>query len=110
MNPIGANTWIWVSPLTDERLARIAPRVRGFGFDVIELPIENIGDWDAARASELLDELGLTATTAAVMTPDRDLVNGDRGVIESTQSYVRPATDTAPPAASRTLARPIYSP
>jgi len=110
MNPIGANTWIWVSPLTDERLARIAPRVRGFGFDVIELPIENIGDWDASRARELLDELGLIATTAAVMTPDRDLVSGDRGVIESTQDYVRAATDMAARAGARTLAGPMYSP
>ncbi len=110
MNPIGANTWIWVSPLTDERLARIAPRVRGFGFDVIELPIENIGDWDAARAGELLDELGLKATTAAVMTPDRDLVTNDHGVIESTQDYVRAATDMAARAGARTLAGPMYSP
>ncbi len=69
MNPIGANTWIWVSPLTDERLATLAPRVHDFGFDVIELPIENAGDWDPARARELLDEVSLKATTAAVMTP-----------------------------------------
>ena len=110
MNPFGANTWIWVSPLTDERLAQLAPRVRGFGFDVIELPIENIGDWDPARSRGLLDELGLKATTAAVMTPDRDLVSEDRGVIESTQDYVRAATDMAARAGARTLAGPIYSP
>ena len=110
MNPIGANTWIWVSPLTDERLATLAPRVRDFGFDVIELPIENAGDWDPARARELLDELGLKATTAAVMTPDRDLVSEDRAVIESTQQYVRAAVDMAARAGARTLAGPIYSP
>ena len=46
MNPIGANAWIWISPLTDERLAELAPRVRAWGFDVIELPIEHLGDWD----------------------------------------------------------------
>ena len=58
MTPFGANTWIWVSPLTDERLARLAPRIREFGFDFMELPIENLGDWDPGRARELLDELG----------------------------------------------------
>ena len=110
MNPIGANTWIWVSPLTDERLATLAPRVRDFGFDVIELPIENAGDWDPARSRELLDELGLKATTAAVMTPERDLVSADREVIESTQKYVRAAVDMAARAGARTLAGPIYSP
>jgi D-psicose/D-tagatose/L-ribulose 3-epimerase len=110
LNPIGANTWIWVSPLTDERLASLAPRVRAFGFDVIELPIENVGDWDAGRAREVLDKHDLTATTCAVMTPDRDLVSSDRAVIESTQQYVRSATDMAARVGARSLAGPIYSP
>jgi D-psicose/D-tagatose/L-ribulose 3-epimerase len=110
LNPIGANTWIWVSPLTDERLASLAPRVRAFGFDVIELPIENPGDWDPARTRELLDQHGLKATTCAVMTPERDLVSSDRAVVESTQHYVRAATDMAARAGARSLAGPIYSP
>jgi D-psicose/D-tagatose/L-ribulose 3-epimerase len=110
LNQLGANTWIWVSPLTDERLAALAPRVRDFGFDVIELPIENLGDWDPGRARELLDQLGLNATTCAVMSPDRDLVSEDKAVIESTQKYVRAATDMAARAGARGLAGPIYSP
>ena len=38
MNKLGANTWIWVSPLTDERLTQLAPRVRDMGFDVDRAP------------------------------------------------------------------------
>ncbi|MDQ6720650.1 MAG: sugar phosphate isomerase/epimerase [Candidatus Dormibacteraeota bacterium] len=110
MNPIGANTWIWVSPLTGERLASLAPRVRGFGFDVIELPIEDPGDWDPGHARELLDEHGLMATTCAVMSPERDLTSPDRDVIQSTQQYVRSATDMAARVGARSLAGPIYSP
>ena len=109
-NAIGANTWIWVSPLTDERLADLAPRVRGFGFDVIELPIESLGDWDPGRTRDLLDGLGLRATTCAVMSPDRDLISDDPAVIESTQAYVRGATDMAAGVGARSLAGPIYSP
>ena len=41
---LGANTWIWVSPLTDERLTQLAPRVRDMGFDVVELPVEQQAD------------------------------------------------------------------
>jgi D-psicose/D-tagatose/L-ribulose 3-epimerase len=44
------------------------------------------------------------------MTPDRDLVSNDRGVIESTQDYVRAATDMAARSGARTLAGPMYSP
>jgi D-psicose/D-tagatose/L-ribulose 3-epimerase len=110
LNPIGANTWIWVSPLTDERLAAIAPRVRAFGFDVIELPIENVGDWDPARARELFDKHHLSATTCAVMSPDRDLVSDDSAVVDSTHAYLRGAIDMAAAVGAKTFAGPIYSP
>ena len=59
MNRFGANTWIWVSPLTDERLTQLAPRVRDMGFDVVELPIEQLGDWSPEHAAEVLTEHGL---------------------------------------------------
>lgn len=36
---IGVNTWVWTSPLTDDGLAVLAPKVRAWGFDVIELPV-----------------------------------------------------------------------
>jgi hypothetical protein len=29
MNPIGVNSWVWVSPPTDSAIAEIAPRVSG---------------------------------------------------------------------------------
>ena len=71
---LGANTWIWTSPLTDESLAELAPRIRGWGFDVIELPVENLGDWDPGRTATLLDSLGLSATIVVAMAPGRELV------------------------------------
>jgi D-psicose/D-tagatose/L-ribulose 3-epimerase len=77
---------------------------------VIELPIESLGDWDPGRARDLLEGLGLHATTCAVMSPDRDLVSDDRAVIESTQAYIRGATDMAAGVGARSLAGPMYSP
>lgn len=110
MNAIGANTWIWASPLTDQRLAELAPRIRSWGFDMIELPVENPGDWDPTRAHDLLDGLGLAASTCAVMTPDRNLVGIDPAVIRSTQDYVRAGVDMAAQVGARVFAGPIYSP
>jgi D-psicose/D-tagatose/L-ribulose 3-epimerase len=110
MNPIGANTWIWVSPLTDERLAAIGPRVRDMGFDAIELPIENVDDWDAGRAAELLGELGLGATTCAVMPATRNLVAADPGVVASTQAYLRQCVRIAERVKAGVVGGPIYSP
>lgn len=79
MFPIGVNTWVWVSPLTDEDLARLAPKVAAWGFDVIELPVERPGDWDPEWAAELLGNLGLRASVVLVMPPGRNWSAPTRG-------------------------------
>ncbi len=109
MNPLGANTWIWVSPLTDDRLAQLAPRIAGWGFDVVELPIEQPGDWDPDRARALLNDLGLGATTCAVMPPTRDLLVDDPSVVASTADYLRHCIDIAARVGARVVAGPTYS-
>jgi D-psicose/D-tagatose/L-ribulose 3-epimerase len=109
MNQLGANTWIWVSPLTDARLADLAPRIAAWGFDVIELPVEAPGDWDPGRAADLLDELGLGATVCAVMPDDRDLVRDDPATVARTSEYLRGCVAAAARVGSRVVAGPIYS-
>lgn len=104
---IGINTWVWTSPLTDDGLAEIAPRIRAWGFDVIELPVERPGDWDPHRAAELLAGLGLGATVCLVMPPGRDLVGG--GAVARTQDYLRHVVDVAAIVGSPVAAGPAYS-
>ncbi|TWP54150.1 sugar phosphate isomerase/epimerase [Lentzea tibetensis] len=106
---IGVSTWVWRSPLTDHWLAELAPRVRGWGFDVIELPVEQPGDWDPGRASALLRELGLGATVCLVMPPGRELVAADRATITETQDYLRHCVDVAKAVGSEVIAGPAYS-
>jgi D-psicose/D-tagatose/L-ribulose 3-epimerase len=106
--PIGANTWIWVSPLTDDRLAELAPRIAAWDFDVVELPVESLGDWDPVRAAELLGALGL-ATVCAVMPPGRELVATTPDVVADSQEYLRGCADAAATVGSGVVAGPIYS-
>jgi D-psicose/D-tagatose/L-ribulose 3-epimerase len=58
---IGANTWIWVSPLTDEHLATLAPRIAEWGFDVVELPLEGPADRATYRSAALHPRRGQAA-------------------------------------------------
>jgi D-psicose/D-tagatose/L-ribulose 3-epimerase len=109
MNPLGANTWIWVSPLSDDRLAQLAPRIAGWGFDLVELPIEQLGDWDPDRARRLLDDLGLGATTCAVMPPTRDLVADDPSIVAATADYLRGCIDVAARVGAGVVGGPIYA-
>ncbi|THV40195.1 sugar phosphate isomerase/epimerase family protein [Glycomyces buryatensis] len=106
---IGVNTWVWASPLDDEALARLAVRVRDWGFDAIELPVESPGDWDPGRAADLLKELGLDATVVLVMGPGRELVDAPREVVGSTQDYLRRVVDAAAAVGSAVIAGPAYA-
>ncbi len=106
---IGANTWIWTSPLTDTELADLAPRVAGFGFDVIELPVEQVGDWEPGKTAALLAELGLAATVVLVMPPGRDLVAAPAKTVAATQDYLRSCVDAAVTVGSAVIAGPAYA-
>ena len=54
MYAIGVNPWVWASPVDDEALAELVPRIAAFGFDAVELPMEQPGDWDPVRPGDLL--------------------------------------------------------
>ncbi|MFB9528653.1 sugar phosphate isomerase/epimerase family protein [Nonomuraea roseola] len=104
---LGVNTWVWTSPLTDGDLEALAPRVAGWGFDVIEVPVEQPGDWDPVRAADLLASLGLRASVVLVMPPGRDLVASD--TVRETQDYLRHCMDVAEIVGSPVIAGPAYS-
>ncbi len=107
--PIGVSTWVWASPLDDRTLAELAVRIRGWGFDVIELPVENPGDWDPAAAAGVLSDLGLGATTCLVTSPGRELVAADAATVRSTQDYLRHCVDVAAAVGARTVGGPAYA-
>lgn len=106
---IGVNTWVWTSPLTNERLSELVPRIRDWGFDVIELPVENPGDWDPVFAAELLAEAGLGATVALVMGDGRELVVTDSATVASTQDYLRHVVDVAATVGASSIGGPAYA-
>lgn len=105
----GVNTWVWASPLSDEQIATLVPKVAEMGFDWIELPLESIGEFDYARAAGLIREHGLGVSTAAAMGPDRDLIDPDPSVRANGMAYIRQAIDATAAVGARNLIGPIYS-
>src|SRR5262249_59662011 len=95
MNANGANTWIWDSPATDARLAVLAPAIKAWGFDQIEIPIEQPGDWDPARTAALLRQVDLQVSVSCVMAPGRDFTEDDRTTVEATRDYLRTCVGVA---------------
>ena len=106
---LGANTWIWTSPLTDEGLAELAPKLRDWGFDIVELPVEQLGDWTPSRAAEILASCGLGASMAIAMAPGRELCAADASVVADTQAFLRECLDVAAEIGAGAIAGPIYT-
>ncbi|MBF4133397.1 sugar phosphate isomerase/epimerase family protein [Streptomyces albidoflavus] len=108
--PIGANPWIWYSPVTGRELAALLPRLAGWGFDCVELPLENPGDWKPAEAAALLGGTGLApAAVIAVMPPGRELVRAGARTVQETQDYLRVCVDAAHALGAPAVAGPVYS-
>lgn len=106
---IGVNTWVWTSPLTDAALADLAPRIAGMGFDAIELPLENAGDWDPACTRDVVAEHGLHPIVIGAMGPGRSLI--DRaGNVPATQEYLRTCLAAARTVGATVVAGPFYAP
>ena len=106
---IGANTWIWESPITDASLAELLPRLASWGFDLVELPVESLGDWDPERTAELLERYGLSASVCIAMAPGRELCGADHETVRATQAFLCESIDAALAVSSSVIAGPIYS-
>jgi D-psicose/D-tagatose/L-ribulose 3-epimerase len=106
---IGANTWIWVAPLTTEELQRLAPYVAGLGFDWIELPIEAPHTFDYAAAADLIRQHGLGVSIAAAIAEERDLIHPDPAIRANGAAFVRHCVDIAHIVGATNVVGPLYS-
>ena len=93
--PIAANTWIWHCPLTDAEVPERIGRLAEWGFDAVEMPLENIGDWDPDVARECLENAGMASLVGSVMAPGRELGAASSETIESTKHYIKACIDHA---------------
>lgn len=110
MRPIGVNTWVWTSPLTDATLPALARRIADLGFDAIELPLENAGDLTVDGVRAALDDTGLAPYVVGAMAPGRTLVGDDSpDQVAATQDYLRACLDLASGIGAPSVCGPFYA-
>ncbi len=109
MAQIGVNAWVWSSPVNTTELARLAPIVKGMGFDLIEVGIESTTDLDYRQGAAIVRDNGLAMSVCAAMGPDRDLIHGDRSIRDNGMAYVRHCIDAAETLGAANVVGPLYS-
>ena len=107
-NPIGVNTWVWVSPFTTNQ-TRLFGKIKNMGFDVVELPVEDPKHVNAKKIREALDRYGLQATVCGVFSPDRDLTSDKVKDQQNGLRYIRQCVDFCAAIGCPTFAGPMYS-
>lgn len=107
--PIAVNTWVWHCPLTEDHLPDRLRQLAEWGFEAVEMPYENVGDWDPIHAQELLDQYQLTSLVGCVFAPGRELTNAPNEVVASTKDYIRACIDQAARQKSSLVIGPMYS-
>lgn len=104
----GINTFLFTSPFTNESVNLFA-QFKTWGFDSVEIALEDVSHIDPVVIKEHLDKNGLVCkTVCAAMGPDRDL----RGTPEQQQTslaYLKGLLDTMVPLGADMLIGPLYS-
>jgi len=106
---IGVNTFVWYSPLTDDNLRVVIPKVAEWGFETIELVLENPGDWSPELARDLVREHGIQPAVSAVVPPGRNIVAAGDEEIARTQDFYRHCVDVAGIVGARIVGGPMYT-
>ena len=105
---LGINTFLFTSPFTNES-TRLFPRFKKWGFDSIEIPVEDPSHIDPAHVKRELDRHGLVCgSVCACMGPDRDL-RGTPEQQETGLAYMRKVLDQMVPLDCPSLIGPVYS-
>jgi D-psicose/D-tagatose/L-ribulose 3-epimerase len=74
----GMNMLLWTDDCTGPKFPPIFERLKGMGFDAVELPILNVDARKLRAVAKTLDGLGLARTGATCLSPERNLISEDR--------------------------------
>ena len=105
----GVNTFVWTSPCTTSVVKDLAPKVKGMGFDILEISCENPALIDLRRVKDSLEETGLLPIVCGVFGPDSNICSQDPEIVENAKTYIRWLIEAAAELGSPVVCGPMYS-
>lgn len=108
MNKIGINTFLFTSPFTTASV-KLFPMFKRWGFDSIEIPIEDPSHIDPAKVRAAAAKAGLTIdSVCACMGPGRDF-RGSAEDQKTAMTYCKAIVDQAVALGCPSIIGPVYS-
>ncbi len=105
---LGINTFLFTSPFTNES-TKLFKQFKRWGFDTVEIPIEDPSHIDPAHVKRELDRHGLVCSTiCACMGPDRDL-RGTPAQQKTSLRYMMRVIEQMVALDCKALVGPVYS-
>jgi len=105
----GANTFVWASPFSTAEHLPLLAKVKGMGFDLLEIAVEDPELIDVGVLKRALAEAGLGAIVCGAFGPDRELSSADAALRQNAATYLRWCIDAAATLGSPVVTGPMYS-
>jgi len=109
-NPLGLSSFVLASPFSDHAAPSAFDRAAGFGYDVIEVCVEDPALVSAEALLENAARTGLSVGICGAFGPERDLSHPEESVRARGLDYLRLCIDLAAEVGSPHVAGPMYAP
>lgn len=106
---LGVSTWLWTSPFKTEDAAALFSKIKSFGYEVVEIAVENPSLIDTKEINKQLEANGLTAVVCGAFGPTRDLTNEDELLRKTGLDYIIDCLHIAGELQAGFFAGPMYS-
>ncbi|MGC8744297.1 MAG: sugar phosphate isomerase/epimerase family protein [Verrucomicrobiia bacterium] len=104
----GINTFLFISPFTTKSV-KLFKTFKDWGFDTVEIAIEDPSHIDPAKVKAALDKVGLACgSVCACLGPDRDL-RGNEEQQKNSMTYLKALIDQMVVLDCPSLIGPVYS-
>jgi D-psicose/D-tagatose/L-ribulose 3-epimerase len=105
----GVNTFIW-SESFDRSSLPLLPRVKGWGFDGVEVPLFRPSEFAGADIRKGIEANGLECTVCSVLVDGFSLISDDADVRRKTIAHMKDSVKASAEAGAKVIAGPLYCP
>ena len=104
----GVSTWLWTSPFNMETVS-LFPKIKNYGYDAVEIPVEDPELVDLAAVKKALEDNGLSAIICGAFGPSRDFTHDDPAFHDTCFKYMDQCFEIASELGAKFVAGPMYS-